>query len=88
MLPGDHVSHARGLHINYVFEQPASEVQATGLHRALRYGCKDVIDDEDFWITGLAEAGIHAPSAPTSFVIGSNEPAIQHFHRLFSEQAA
>jgi hypothetical protein len=54
---------------------------------ALRYGCKDVIDDEDSWVTGLAEVGIHAPSAPTDFVIGSNEPAIQHIHRLFSEQA-
>lgn len=85
VLPGKTVSESRALHITYLTEQPATEEARLQVEATISRGCEDVVQNEDFWVTGLAEAALRAPAAPSNFVIGRNEPAVQHFHRLFDE---
>jgi phenylpropionate dioxygenase-like ring-hydroxylating dioxygenase large terminal subunit len=85
VLPGESVARARALHITYVARQPESEDAARRLVRALAVACKDVVDGEDFWVTGLAQAAMRAPAARPTYIVGRNEPAVQHFSRLFAE---
>ncbi len=88
VLPGDGVAHARGLHITYVLNKPATGEEAERLDRAIGVGCKNVVDDEDLWVTALADAAMRAPAARSHFIVGRNEPAVQHFSRLFEEAVA
>ena len=43
------------------------------------------MQNEDFWVTGLAETAMRSPAAQQSLMMGRNEPALQHFNRLFDE---
>ncbi len=86
IMPGSRPSHAQALHVTYVREQPNSGEDIARLESAILHGCENVVQNEDFWVTALAEDGMRAPAAAPTFVIGRNEPALQHFHRLFAEE--
>lgn len=84
VLPGKTPSDSQALHISYLTSQPETPEEAAEIEATIRRGCEDVVQNEDFWVTGQAELGMHAPGA-RSLVFGRNEPALQHFHRLFEE---
>jgi len=87
IMPGRAPNHAEGLHITYAADVPEDEAGRTALDERIRFGCEDVVENEDFWITSQAEPGMRAPGTPETFVFGRNEPALQHFHRLYAEAA-
>lgn len=87
IMPGDGPSHAQGLHVTYVPQRTRTEAELAELDERVRFGCEDVVESEDFWITSLSEAGLRSPATPKTFVFGRNEPALQHFHRLYAEAA-
>ena len=45
---------------------------------------RDVVADEDYWMTASIQAGIHS-GAQTHVVFGRNEQALQHYHRALSD---
>lgn len=86
VLPGRTVSESKALHITYLTRQPETEEERLEVEATISRGCEDVVQNEDFWVTGQAETTLRAPAASNSFVIGRNEPAVQHFHRLFTKR--
>ena len=85
IMPGRRPDHAQGLHITYVDDRVLSEEETASLEEAIRFGCEDVVQAEDFWMTAMAEPAMRSPAAQESFVLGRNEPALQHFHSLYRE---
>jgi phenylpropionate dioxygenase-like ring-hydroxylating dioxygenase large terminal subunit len=85
VMPGKDQSHSRAIHITFLAKEPANQEKRDQIAFAIQRGCVDVVQNEDFWVTGLAETGMRAPGAPATFMIGKNEPALQHFNRLFAE---
>lgn len=85
LLPGRHPWEGQALHATYISQEPETDEEMKALQEAVRFGCEDVIDAEDLWVTARSEPGLHAPAAPRSLLFGRNEPAVQHFHRLYRE---
>lgn len=85
IMPGRDPLHAQGLHITYVPRRPADGEETAALDKAVHHGCQNVVQNEDFWITEQAAAAVRSPARPDTFVIGRNEPALQHFNQLFAE---
>ena len=56
------------------------------LDESVRFGCEDIVNAEDLWITGQSEPGLRAPGSPGYVVFGRNEPVVQHFHTRFRER--
>lgn len=83
LMPGDSPGHCRALHITYVPRVPEDPAQRAALDQAIEHGCQNVVEKEDFWITSLTEPGWRAPAAARTVVFGRNEPALQHFHKLY-----
>lgn len=87
VLPGKTPSDSQALHVSYLTRLPETDAEKAEIEEVIRRGCEDVVQSEDFWITGQAQIGMHAPAA-RPFVLGRNEPAVQHFHRLFAQATA
>lgn len=83
IMPGSSPSHCRALHITYVPRLPADEAERASLDQAIYHGCQNVVENEDFWITSLSEPALRSPAMSDTFVFGRNEPALQHFHKLY-----
>jgi hypothetical protein len=45
---------------------------------------RDVVADEDDWMTASTQTGIHSGAQP-HVVFGRNEQALQHYHRALSD---
>ncbi len=88
VLPGSRPSHTQALHVTYMHQQARTGEELQRLDKAIQHGCENVVQKEDFWVTAQSEAGMRAPAAPATFVLGRNEPALQHFHRLYAEEMA
>ena len=88
IYPGRVPAEGYGVHAVYVREQPATEQARKELEAAVIFGCEDIINAEDFWVTGQTVPGLYAPARPEHLVFGRNEPAVQHFHRQFRETVA
>lgn len=88
VLPGSRPSHTRALHITYIRKQERTAEEIQRLDNSIFHGCENVVQKEDFWITAQADAGMHSPATPPTFVLGRNEPALQHFHRLYAKELA
>ncbi|HEY3879300.1 MAG TPA: SRPBCC family protein, partial [Trebonia sp.] len=86
ILPGTRSDEGHGLHAVYVRDQPETEQERAALDEAVRFGCEDIVNAEDLWITGQSEPGLRAPGGPGYVVFGRNEPVVQHFHARFREQ--
>jgi phenylpropionate dioxygenase-like ring-hydroxylating dioxygenase large terminal subunit len=87
VMPGDTPSQTKALHITYLPKLPNEKEKLAQLEFLINRGCQDVVQNEDLWVTALSESGMRAPAARRNFVMGRNEPAPQHFNRLFAEQA-
>lgn len=85
VMPGREPAHTRAIHITYLREQERTPEEMQRLDQAILHGCENVVQKEDFWATAMAEPGMRSPAAPPTFVLGRNEPALQHFHRLYAE---
>jgi phenylpropionate dioxygenase-like ring-hydroxylating dioxygenase large terminal subunit len=85
IMPGRDPSHALGLHITYVRQRPQTPEEIKILDDQIYHGCENVVQNEDFWITALAQAGVEGPAKMPTFLFGRNEPALQHFHKLYAE---
>src|SRR5262249_50180995 len=85
VMPGKDQSHSRAIHISFLAKEPANQEKRDQIAFAINRGCIDVVQNEDFRVTGLAETARRARGAPATFMIGKNEPALQHFNRLFAE---
>ncbi|HUJ65919.1 MAG TPA: SRPBCC family protein, partial [Acidimicrobiales bacterium] len=83
ILPGRHPGEGHGIHAVYVAERPRTEEERTDLDEAVRFGCEDIVNGEDLWITGRSEPGLRAPASPGYVLFGRNEPVVQHFHGLY-----
>ena len=88
ILPGRHPAEGCGIHAVYVAQQPETDEERKKLDEAVRFGCENVVNGEDLWITGKSEPGLRAEAAPGHVVFGRNEPVVQHFHTLYREQTA
>jgi len=85
VMPGKTPSESRALHITYLSHMPEDPAELARIDHGIKVGCEDIVDKEDFWITALSEASMHSPAAQPTFVMGRNEPALQHFNRLYAE---
>lgn len=77
VYPGASVHEAMALHYAYRREAPAPD-EAAALEEAVRWACQTVVDGEDYWMCSTIDPGLRAPVAPKSFLIGRNEPVLQH----------
>lgn len=83
LVPGRGPNHTAALHITYVPKKPETEEEIAQVTRAITVGCNDVLQNEDFWAASQAQYMMQAPGACHHFVIGRNEPALQHFNRMY-----
>jgi phenylpropionate dioxygenase-like ring-hydroxylating dioxygenase large terminal subunit len=77
IYPGSSLSEAVALHYAYRREAPAPE-EAAALEEAVRWACKTVVDGEDYAMCAQIDPALRAPVVPQSFIIGRNEPVLQH----------
>ncbi len=47
-----------------------------------------MLDNEDFWAAAQAQYMMQAPGACDHFLMGKNEPALQHFNRMYNDIVA
>lgn len=85
IFPGARSDEGYGVHAVYVRELPATDEERAQLDEAVRFGCEDIVDAEDLWITSQSEPGLRAPASPGYVVFGRNEPVVQHFHTRYRE---
>jgi hypothetical protein len=88
IYPGRSPEEGYGIHAVYVREEPATDEELKKLDAAILFGCEDIVNAEDFWVTGQTIPGMRAPGRPDHLVFGRNEPAVQHFHRHFRAAVA
>ncbi len=86
ILPGSKPDGGHGIHAVYVRHQPETDEERAKLDESVRFGCEDIVNAEDLWITGQSEPGLRAPGSPGYVVFGRNEPVVQHFHARFRER--
>ncbi len=86
IFPGSRPDEGYGIHAVYVRPQPQTGEERAKLDEAVRFGCEDIVNAEDLWITGQSEPGLRAPGSPGYVVFGRNEPVVQHFHTRFRAQ--
>jgi phenylpropionate dioxygenase-like ring-hydroxylating dioxygenase large terminal subunit len=77
IYPGGSINEAVALHYAYRREAPAPE-EAAAVEESVRWACQTVVDGEDYWMCSTIDPGLRAPVAPDSFLIGRNEPVLQH----------
>jgi choline monooxygenase len=77
IYPGNSLNETMALHYAYRREAPAPD-EAAGLEEAVRWACQTVVDAEDYAMCAQIDPGLRAPVAPQAFVIGRNEPVLQH----------
>lgn len=77
VYPGGSLTEALALHYAYRREAPAPE-EADELAQAVRWACQTVVDGEDYAMCAQIDPALRAPVAPQSFLIGRNEPLLQH----------
>lgn len=85
IFPGRTPDEGYGRHAVYVRHQPETDQERAKLDEAVRFGCEDIVNAEDLWITGQSEPGLRAPGSPGYVIFGRNEPVVQHFHTRFRE---
>lgn len=85
VLPGKHPLNTAAFHMTYLAKPIESEEELAQTTKRVTTGCNDVLDSEDFWAASQAAAMMRAPAAPEHFIMGRNEPALQHFNQLFDE---
>lgn len=88
IYPGRIPEEGNGVHAVYLREEPTDDEELKKLEEAIRFGCEDIVDAEDFWVTSQTIPGMRAPARQPHLVFGRNEPAVQHFHRQFTEAVA
>lgn len=88
IYPGRTPDEGRGVHAVYLRREPETDEELKILDAAIRFGCEQIVDGEDFWVTGQSVPNMRAPGRPPHLVFGRNEPAVQHFHRHFAEAVA
>ena len=81
------VWEGQALHTTFIAREPETDEELKALEEAVYFGCEIVINGEDLWVTERTLPGFRAAAAPKSVIFGRNEPAVQHFHRLFHEAA-
>jgi len=85
VLPGRNPWEGQALHATFVARGPETDEERKALEEAVYFGCETIINGEDLWVTGRTLPGFRAAAAPKSVIFGRNEPAVQHFHRLYRE---
>lgn len=88
VVPGRGPKHTMAFHMTYVSKKPETEDELAKVTRAVTVGCKDVLDNEDFWAAAQAQYMMQAPGACDHFLMGKNEPALQHFNRMYNDIVA
>ena len=83
VLPGQNPWEGQALHATYVAREPETDEELKALEEAVYFGCEMIINREDLWVTARSLPGFRAEAAPRSVIFGRNEPAVQHFHRLY-----
>jgi hypothetical protein len=77
-----------GVHAVHVPKEPETDEELKRLDEIIRFGCENVVQAEDFWVTGQTIPGMRAPGRADHVVYGRNEPAVQHFHNCYREVVA
>lgn len=81
IYPGSHTGEAR-VQLTYMLHGPASEEERE-FHRAGAQFANDLLRDEDFVVAAECQQGFE--TGRDSIVVGSNEPLLQHIHRVWDE---
>jgi nitrite reductase/ring-hydroxylating ferredoxin subunit len=77
VYPGNSIAESVALH--YAYRRQAPEPgEAAAMEEAVRWACQTVVDAEDYAMCAQIDPGLRAPVAPRSFIIGRNEPVLQH----------